>query len=75
MLNQSLFYMIRYFKPNTKSKGVVATPLGSRGRKNSLVAVGLTCATDAIIITVKEHNAFPQMHSNIYLSYDLILIE
>ena len=26
MLNQSLYYTVRYFKPNTKSRGVVTTP-------------------------------------------------
>ena len=30
MLNQWLYYTIQYLEPNTKCKGVVTTPLGSR---------------------------------------------
>jgi len=30
MLNQWLYYTIQYLEPNTKFKGVVTTPLGSR---------------------------------------------
>jgi len=38
-MNQSLYYTIQYLEPNTKSRVVVATPpLGSRYRKNSLLA-------------------------------------
>jgi len=35
MLNQSLYYTIRYFKPNTKSKGGGNHPSGSRCHKNA----------------------------------------
>src|SRR6218665_15443 len=34
MLNQTLYYTIQYFEPNTKSKGVVtSSPLGCRCHK------------------------------------------
>jgi len=36
MLNQSLYYTMQYFEPNTKSReGVVTTTLGSRCPKNA----------------------------------------
>jgi len=39
MLNQSLYYTIHYFEPNTKSKGMVTTPPSVADvAKSSLVA-------------------------------------